>query len=304
MKYDSIIIGAGPAGLTAAIYLARAGKSVLVLEKDICGGRITQSSDVRNIPGFAFISGDDFGTRLTEQAEASGAVIEYETVTKFEYNHNDNEYSVHTDAHTYNSKSLIIATGTKNRMLNIENEEKFVGNGIAVCATCDGPLYKNQEVIVIGGGNGALTEALHLSDICKSVLILQNLPNLTAEDKLISEVTNRKNITVFTGCNIIKFEPELNSDKKIGIVIEIHDNESILYADGIFISIGVIPQTSLLEKDFLDRNGYIITDTANSSYLQGLFACGDCVAGSIQQVSYACGSGTKAAINCINYLNK
>ena len=295
--YDVIIIGGGPAGLTAAIYCARDNKKVLVLEKEVAGGKIMETPEVNNIPGFLEISGADFGERLREQATSFGAKIEYDEVIDVDIEDDEDIIAVETDNKTYYGLSCIIATGTKNRMLGLPGEEDLVGNGVHFCVTCDGIFYKDKTVAVIGGGNSALTEALELSKIAKKVLIIQNLPALTGEKSLVNEVMSTDNIEVIleaTVAEIHKFGPLVYLDLSI-------DNDPIkdrLQVDGVFEAIGLIPQNTPFKKvTYIDNSGYIV-----SSLYANILACGDCTKNSIQQVAVACGEGAKAALNILRYL--
>ncbi len=189
--YDIIIVGAGPAGLTAAVYARRAGKSVLVLEKDTFGGQVTFSPRLENYPGFQEISGNELAQRMLEQAMALGAEIDMDTVTEVL----DGEVkTVVGEAGRYEARSVIIAAGARHRRLNLPREEEFIGNGISFCAVCDGAFYKDQHVAVIGGGNTALQEVVLLADICKKVTVVQNLAFLTGEEKLIQLLQSKNNI--------------------------------------------------------------------------------------------------------------
>ena len=195
--FDIIVIGGGPAGLTASIYALRAKKSVLLIEGSVVGGQIASSPRVDNFPGFKSISGADLGEKLLDQALALGLEIEFANVTALTQENKVNKVS--TDNGNFESKAVIIATGAKHRKLNVENEDKFIGNGVGYCVVCDGDFYAGKDVAVVGGGNSALQGAIYLSNICKSVTILQNLDFLTGEQSLIEEVKTK---TKFTYCKI------------------------------------------------------------------------------------------------------
>ena len=296
MIYDLIIIGGGPAGATAAIYCARDDKEVAVIEKEVIGGRITESPKVDNIPGFNNISGADFGNKLDVQLEENGIEVFYDNVIRIDKQ--EDLFIVYTDEDSYESKSIIIATGTKNRLLGLPEEEKLIGKFISFCVACDGIFYKGKNVIVVGGGNSAITEAIELANYCKKVTIVQNLDHLTATKSLLTELENCLNVEILLGEELDKYL--INSEGKCeGISLKSGKN---IFADGLFMAIGQIPQNELF-KDYveLDKNGYIIA-TNGCTKTSGIFACGDCVSGSVQQVVTACGSGAIAALGILNYL--
>lgn len=294
MVYDVIVVGGGPAGSTAAIYCARDGKDVLVIEKEVIGGRITESPRVENIPGFISISGAEYGNSLGEQLTKLGVTIEYDTVKNTT---KDNDLICVTgELNTYYGKSLIIATGTKNRTLNLPREKDFIGKNISFCVACDGPFYEDRRVAVIGGGNSALTEAIELSEICEQVTIIQNLDYFTADKVLIDEIQSKKNVNFIFGESVENYIiSETNEFKGIAL-----SSGTQVLVDGVFIAIGQEPQNAAFNNVVdLNKIGYI-TSTNN----KGVFACGDCVSGAIQQVASACGSGVMAAQKALAYLNK
>ena len=219
--YDIIIIGGGPAGLTAAVYGKRAGKSVLVIEKETFGGQITFSPKVENIPGFAPLSGNEFAEKLVEQALTLGADMEMAEVSSVK----DGEVkTVVTDGGDFEGKAVIIASGAKHRLLGVENEEKFIGNGISFCAVCDGAFYKGQDVAVIGGGNSALQEAVLLSELCSKVTVVQNLDFLTGEKTLADQLYSKENVEIITGATVEGFE---GKEELSGVNIKKSDGRSV-----------------------------------------------------------------------------
>ena len=298
MTYDVIVVGGGPAGATAAIYCARDGKRVLVIEKEVVGGRITESPKVENIPGFKNISGLDYGSLLNDQMEALGITIEYDTV--IDARKEGNYICVTGELNDYCGKSLIIATGTKNRTLNLPNEKELIGKNISFCVACDGLFYKGKKVAVIGGGNSALTVALELSNICKEVTIVQNLDHFTADKILIDEIQTKKNVNFIFGEKVEAYLVDSENGNFKGISL----SNNILLVDGVFIAIGQEPQNSAFVKVVdLSRIGYIIANNGETRS-EEVFACGDCVSGSTQQVATACGSGVIASQKALAYLNK
>ena len=201
MIYDIIIIGGGPAGLTAALYSRRANKTVLVIEKGSFGGQITYSPKVENIPGFLEVTGNEFAEKLVEQVLNQGADVECAEVLSVD---DGDIKTVHTDSGDYQCKAVIIATGAKHRMLGLDREEEFVGEGISFCAVCDGAFYENKTVAVIGGGNSALQEAILLSDLAKKVYVVQNLDYFTGEQKLVEQLRAKDNVEIIVGAVVEK----------------------------------------------------------------------------------------------------
>lgn len=297
MTYDVIIVGGGPAGATAAIYCARDGKRVLVIEKEIIGGRITESPKVENIPGFISISGVEYGNSLDDQLNNLGVTIEYDTI-KNAYIDKDLVY-VESETETYCGKALIIATGTKNRVLGLPKEKELIGRNISFCVACDGLFYKGKRVIVIGGGNSALTEAIELSEICKEVTIVQNLDCFTADKVLLDEIQSKQNVNFIFGEKVTEY---ITDENNVFIGISLSSGIQLI-SDGVFIAIGQEPQNDVF-KNVVDLNtmGYIIASNCETKNKE-IFACGDCVANSVQQVATACGSGVIAAQKALKYLN-
>lgn len=296
--FDVIIVGAGPCGMTAAIYLKRANKNVLVLEKEGIGGQIASSLLVENYPGYKVISGAELSNNMYEQVTNLGVDVELEEVLSIK---KDKTFTVVTDSNTYEAKAVIIATGAKYRLLGLENETNLIGGGIHFCVACDGAFYKGKEVAVIGGGNSAAINALTLSDICKKVYVIQNLDDLTCEDKMKQELSQKDNVEIICNALVSKLndEDELNSIE----ITKDNKNETI-NIDGMFIAIGQVPESSLV-KDMLklDDYNYIITNECETS-VEGLFVSGDCRSKKVRQLTTAVNDGTLAATLAINYLNK
>lgn len=297
--YDIIIIGGGPAGLTAAVYALRANKKVLVIEKGTFGGQITSSPKVENIPGFISVTGNEFAEKLIEQAMNLGADIECCEATEIV---NDEIKTVKTDEGDFFGKSVIIATGTKHRLLGIDREEEFIGNGISFCAVCDGAFYEGKTVAVIGGGNSALQEAILLSDNCKKVYVVQNLDYLTGEKKLAEQLENKENVEIITG--VVVKSLVADSDIK-GIVIEKQatGEEMTIDIDGMFTAIGLIPQNEIFSS-VVDLNdyGYVDSDESCLTSGNGIFVAGDCRSKRIRQVATAVADGAVAALAACDYI--
>ena len=292
MIYDIIIIGGGPAGLTAGLYAKRANKSVLIIEKSAYGGQITYSPKVENIPGFLALSGNEFAEKLVEQVLEQGAELEYCEVTKIE----DGEIKkVITEDGVFEGKSVIIATGAKHRTLGLQGEEKFIGEGISFCAVCDGAFYKNKTVAVIGGGNSALQEAILLSDLCKKVYVVQNLDKLTGEEKLQNQLTQKQNVEVILSSLVQGY---IGEESLTGISITSQNGEErTLTVDGVFVAIGLVPQNGNF-KNVLNLNayGYVDADESCVTATKGIFVAGDCRTKAIRQVTTATADGAVAAL--------
>lgn len=301
MIYDTIIIGAGPAGLTAAIYLKRADKNVLVLEKETFGGQITHSPKVENYPGFLSVSGVELADKLVEQAMAQGADIdldEAKSITKI-----GDIFTVTGNRCDYQAKSVIIATGSKHRTLGLEGEEKFTGEGVSYCAVCDGAFYRDMDIAVIGGGNSALQEAILLAKTSKSVTVVQNLPFLTGESKLIEQINSTENIRVIYSSVVTKI---LGDAKFKGITIKNEENgeETELPFEGIFVAIGQQPENENFRGSVaIDERGYI---TADESCVpegeSGIFVAGDCRSKAVRQIATAISDGAAASVAVCKYL--
>ena len=302
--YDIIIIGAGPAGLTAAIYARRAEKSVLLIEKATFGGQITHSPRVENYPGFVSLSGSELGEKLFEQAMTLGTDIELDTVTGISGEAGHLTITCEGGS-AFEGKTAIIATGSRHRDLGLENEEKFVGEGISYCAVCDGAFYKGKTVAVIGGGNSALQEAVLLSEGCTHVTVVQNLPYLTGEPSLQNILAGRDNVSFIYSTVVAGI---LGTDTFEGLLLRNVDTgeESVLNVDGTFVCIGQIPENAAF-ADVVKLNdyGYVAAgeDCRPETAIPGVFVAGDCRTKSIRQVTTATADGAVAALAACRYLD-
>lgn len=298
--YDIIIIGGGPAGLTAAVYALRANKTVLVLEKGSFGGQITYSPKVENIPGFVSVTGNEFAEKLVEQALELGAEIEPTEVFSVK---NGEIKTVVTEDGDYDAKAVIIATGAKHRLLGIENEENLIGNGISFCAVCDGAFYKDEEVAVIGGGNSALQEAILLSDVASKVYVIQNLDFLTGEKKLAEQLYAKENVEIITS-SVVK-EIIGNEELESIVITKTTDGEDRkIDVKGMFVAIGLIPQNAPFSDCIgLDSYGYADSDESCVTKTNGIFVAGDCRKKKIRQVATACSDGAIAALAACDYVD-
>lgn len=297
--YDIIIIGGGPAGLTAALYACRANKKTLVIEKETFGGQITFSPKVENIPGFISLTGNEFAEKLVEQVLEQGADVESCEAIEIR----DEEIkTVVTDDGEYQGKSVIIATGAKHRMLGLDGEERFVGEGISFCAVCDGAFYKNKTVAVVGGGNSALQEAILLSDTAKKVYVVQNLDFFTGEKKLVEQLEQLDNVEIILGVTVDSF---VGDNELEGIVIKNSAGETRkLELDGLFVAIGLIPQNEAFKNVVkLDGRGYAEVDESCETETKGIFVAGDCRTKKIRQVTTAAADGAIAALSACDYVD-
>lgn len=290
--YDLIIIGAGPAGLTAGIYAKRANLKTLILEKESIGGQIASSPLVENYPGLSSVSGAQIANNFFEQAMNLGIDFEIEEVLKIE---DGKIKKVITDENTYECKSIIIATGAKYRRLGLENEEELIGNGIHFCAVCDGAFYKDKDVAVIGGANSAVQNAIYLSSICKQVHLIYIKDELECEKILLDKLYSKENIKMYSKSTVTKLigEPlekiEINNDIEIEV-------------EGVFVSIGMEPNTNAFNDILeLEKNKCIISDNCFTNK-KGIFVAGDCRDKNVRQITTATSDGTVAASHAIKYL--
>ena len=298
--YDIIIIGGGPAGLTAALYAQRANKTVLVIEKGSFGGQITYSPKVENIPGFLEVTGNEFAEKLVEQVLNQGAEVECAEVLGV----TDGEYkTVHTDSGDYKAKAVIIATGAKHRMLGLEREQDFVGEGISFCAVCDGAFYEGKTVAVIGGGNSALQEALLLCDLAKKVYVIQNLDYFTGESKLVEQLEAKDNAEIILGTVV---ESLLGHSSLEGIIVKSNNGEQKqIVLDGMFVAVGLIPQNEPFASVItLNDWGYVEAGENCLTSKEGFFVAGDCRSKKIRQVATAAADGAIAALAACDYIEQ
>ena len=301
--YDILIVGGGPAGLTAAIYGLRAGKSVLVIEKNGFGGQIAYSPKVENIPGTQLISGAEFADKLTEQAMALGAEVELENVVRIDAA-GDVKKVYTEEGSTFEGKTLILAVGVKHRMLGLPMEQELVGHGISFCAVCDGAFYTGQETIMIGGGNSALQEALLLSEVCSKVTVVQNLAFFTGEKKLSDALTAKANVEAIFSSVVDEYLHE--NGELTGMVIRNTETgeKRTLTCDGAFLAVGLVPENeAFAEFVQLDERGYFDIDEHCATKTPGVFVAGDCRRKNIRQVTTAAGDGAVAAMAACRYLD-
>ena len=291
--YDIIIIGAGPAGLTAAIYARRASKTVLVLEALSYGGRIINTPDIENYPAAAHISGFDFATKVYEQAQALGAEFVFEKAVGIKDGGSTKE--VVTTDNKYTAKAVIIATGSENRKLGLDNEEALVGRGVSYCATCDGAFYRGKTVAVAGGGNTALEDALYLSDLAETVYLIHRRDAFRGDEATVNALKERKNVKFIYNSSVTK----LVADKRL-TAIEVTDKNTgtvtTLDINGLFVAIGRIPENrNFAQLIKLDDSGYIEAGEDCLTNVPGIFAAGDNRTKSVRQLVTAAADGAVAA---------
>lgn len=297
--YDIIIIGCGPAGMSAAIYALRDRKKVLILEKETIGGKISSSPMVENYPGFNKISGAALADNLYEQIINLGAQVEIEEVTKIVPG---KIKKVITTDNEYQTKSIIIASGSNYRTLGLPKEEEFIGNGISFCTICDGPFHKGKDVAVVGGGNSAIVSALSLADICKRVYLIVRKDALKGSLMQLEELKSKSNVVIYYNATIKELmgEDEL---EKIKVLVE--DKEVILEISALFLAIGQIPATEFLANIVeLSSDNYINANEDCLTNLEGIYVAGDVRNKKIRQLTTAVNDGTIAALNCLEYLKK
>lgn len=300
--YDIIIIGAGPAGMTAAIYASQARKKILILEKSVYGGQIVSADKVKNYPGFEEISGYEYATKLYEQVKKYNPDFKFEEV--IEIKNSDTFKEVITNKNNYKTKAVIIATGAKNRKLGLPNEDKLIGKGVSYCSTCDGMFFKDKTVAITGGGNNAIDDALYLSDIASKVYVIYRQKDFKIDSINLEKLKEKDNVEFIFNSNIT----ELIGDKKLESIIvkdNENQNEKAIDIDGLFIAIGHIPVSSMCKNLVnTDKLGYIIADENCNTNIEGIFAAGDIRIKPVRQLTTACSDGTVAAINACKYLNK
>ena len=298
--YDIVIVGAGPAGLTSAIYARRASKKVLVLEAKNYGGQIINTLDIENYPVEAHISGFDFATKLYNQAKDLGAEIVFEKV--IEINDKKKEKEVITTKNKYVSKAIILATGSENRKLGLENEKDLLGKGISYCATCDGAFYRNKDVAVVGGGNTALEDALYLADIASKVYLIHRRDEFRGEESTVNLLKEKDNIEFIFNSNISK----LNAKEKLESIEIVNSDGTTktINVDGLFVAIGRIPENENFSKLIkLDNFGYIIAGEDCKTNVPGIFVAGDNRTKEVRQLVTATSDGAIAATAAVKYIN-
>lgn len=301
--HDVIVVGGGPAGMTAALYALRNGKSALVIEKAGFGGQITHSPKVENYPGTLSASGNEIADGMFDQIMAQGADIEVETVCEVR-DLGATKLVLTEEGTSHECRAVVIATGVKHRMLGLPGEEDLVGEGISFCAVCDGDFYAGQKVCVAGGGNSALQEAILLSEKCSEVVLLQDLPTFTGEERLQEVLFSKPNVRGITGTRLTGLVAENGELKGVEYEDRATGEAKSESCDGLFVAIGLIPENGPFES-LADLNswGYFDSDERCLTRTPGVFVAGDCRSKGVRQLTTAVADGATAALAACRYIN-
>lgn len=300
MIYDIIIIGAGTAGLTCALYAKRSGLNVVVLEKYVPGGQIINTPYVDNYPAVEKISGVTFATNLMNQVKKLDVNIIYDSVLNFDFS--SNIKSITTKNDTFTSKTIVIANGVNRRELECDGEQKFKGRGVSYCGTCDGAFFKDKVVCVVGGGNTAVEDALLLSNLCKKVYLIHRRDTFRASEILVKALAKRDNIEILFNSTI----DEITGNKNVTSIFVNTENSVYEYeVDGVFVAIGLKSNNEIFSDIInLDKSGYIIADETLKTNLSGVFVAGDTRTKALRQLVTAASDGAISAMACANYITE
>ena len=299
--YDIIVIGAGPAGMTAAIYARRAAKTVLVLEAVTYGGQIINTPDIENYPVEAHISGFDFSNKVYEQAKGLGAEFVFEKAV--EIRREDGALAVVTAKNAYQAKAVILATGSENRKLGLEDEDRLTGKGVSYCATCDGNFYRNKVVAVVGGGNTALEVALYLADLAKQVYLIHRRDSFRGEETNAVRLKERENVEIIYNANVTKLIAEKRL-KAIEVTDKLDGSVRTIELNGLFIAVGRVPENqNFASLVALDEAGYVLAGEDCHTNAEGIFVAGDNRTKSLRQLVTATADGAMAATEAVKYVN-
>jgi thioredoxin reductase (NADPH) len=308
MKTDFVIavIGGGPAGLTAAVYAARAGHTVTILEGAACGGQMLLAHEIENYPGFTKIAGYALADQMMEQANSLGVSITYaqvDSVTK-----EDDHFTVLCGSKSFTASAVIVAAGAKHRTLDVPGEAEFIGRGVSYCAVCDGRFFAGKDVAVVGGGNTALGDAIYLSNICKSVTLIHRRDTFRADRILVRRMEAIDNIRTVMGARVTKIEGDqrVQSLDLVSVAESAMSQPMVLQADGVFIAVGNVPDLSMLsgiDGVQFDEGGYIVTDERCRSKFPGLFVAGDVRSKNLRQIATAVADGAIAGTEAAEYLD-
>ena len=299
--YDIIVIGGGPAGMTAAIYARRAAKTVLVLEAVSCGGQILNTPDIENYPIEAHVSGFDFSTRVQAQAKGLGAEFAFERAV--EIRDEDGCKTVVTTKNTYQAKAVILATGSENRKLGVEDEDRLVGRGVSYCATCDGNFYRNKVVAVVGGGNTALEDALYMADLAKQVYLIHRRDSFRGEETNVARLKEKGNVEFVYNANVTRLIAEKRL-KAIEVTDKLDGSVRTIELNGLFIAVGRVPENqSFANLVQLDEAGYVVAGEDCHTSAEGVFVAGDNRTKALRQLVTATADGAMAATEAVKYIN-
>ena len=301
MIYDILVIGGGPAGLTAATYARRAGKSVLVIEKNAFGGQITWSPRVENFPGFVSVTGTELGAKLLEQAMAQGAEVELDEVVSVRTEADGVKTVVCESGAEFQGRTLIAAVGARPRMLGVEREEELVGSGVCYCAVCDGAFFAGQDVAVCGGGNAALQDALLLSETCRRVTLIHRRADFRGEQRLVEALKERKNVELVMSARVTAL---LGDGELTGLTVVQDGEERTLPVTGLFVAVGHQPDNGVFSELLaLDEAGYAASGEDCMTKSAGVFVAGDCRKKGVRQLTTAVADGAVAALAACRYLD-
>lgn len=306
MRYDVIIIGGGPSGMTAGIYVQRAGKKALILDGSSYGGQIAVTDAIENYPGIKKISGAEFAETLYRQVTELGAEFINENAEEIKTlsSGKDKYFQVKTSDKTFEGQAVIIATGVKKRLLNIEGEEKFTGSGVSYCATCDGNFFRGKDVAVIGGGNTALGDAEVLSEIANKVYLIHRRQEFRGDKRTVARLENKKNVEFVLDAIPVSIDGGFVVDglKVKNIKTE---NETKIPVNGIFVAVGNVPDNDKFKNIVdLDKAGYVEAGENCLTKTPGIFVAGDCRKKNVRQLSTATSDGSVAALAAIEYINE
>lgn len=301
MLYDILIIGGGPAGLTAATYARRAGKSVLVIEKNAFGGQITWSPRVENFPGFVSVTGTELGDKLLEQAMEQGAEVELDEVVSVRADADGIKTAVCESGAEFQGRALIAAVGARPRMLGVEREDELTGSGVCYCAVCDGAFFAGQDVAVCGGGNAALQDALLLSETCRRVTLIHRRADFRGEQRLVEALRERENVELVMNARVSAL---LGDSDLTGLTVAQNGTERTLPVTGLFVAVGHQPDNGIFaELMALDEAGYAASGEDCMTKSAGVFVAGDCRKKSVRQLTTAAADGAVAALAACRFLD-
>ena len=301
MIYDILVIGGGPAGLTAATYARRAGKSVLVIEKNAFGGQITWSPRVENFPGFVSVTGTELGDKLLEQAMEQGAEVELDEVVSVRTEADGVKTAVCESGAEFQSRALIAAVGARPRMLGVEREEELVGSGVCYCAVCDGAFFAGQDVAVCGGGNAALQDALLLSETCRRVTLIHRRADFRGEQRLVEALKEKENVELVMSARVTAL---LGDRELAGLTVVQDGEERTLPVTGLFVAVGHQPDNGVFSELLaLDEAGYAASGEDCMTKSAGVFVAGDCRKKGVRQLTTAVADGAVAALAACRYLD-